>query len=263
MLDREAYLAHIDFVGQPTFSEDSLIALHLAHATHIPFENLDILLGKPINIDLASIEAKLVRARRGGYCFEHNRLFAAVLETLGMKPTYLAARVRYRTERLLPRTHLFLLVEINGMKWIADVGFGTVGLLEPMRLIENYTVNQFGWTYRLVNDSGAWTLQSRDNEQWLNLYTFTLDPQFLPDLEVANYYVSTCPDSRFVLTLVVQRSTTAERCLLRNLEFIIDRGGKQSIESLRDQDHLLEVLAAHFDLHFPKGTRFRIPSLAS
>src|SRR4029434_8767102 len=95
--------------------------------------NLDILLGRPIKLDVESLERKLIDGRRGGYCFEQNLLFSAVLEQLGFKVTRLMARVRYRTTALLPRTHMAVLVDLaDGKKWIADVGFGADGLLLPV-----------------------------------------------------------------------------------------------------------------------------------
>lgn len=110
-LDLQAYLRRIGYQGAVEPTRRVLEALHLAHATHIPFENLDILLGRPIALDLASLQSKLVARRRGGYCFEHNLLFAAVLREFGFEPTLLAARVRFRTTAVLPRTHMLLLVE--------------------------------------------------------------------------------------------------------------------------------------------------------
>ncbi|MHC5544329.1 arylamine N-acetyltransferase family protein, partial [Singulisphaera rosea] len=113
-LDLESYLARIGYAGDLAPTLGVFEDLHLAHVSHIPFENLDILLGRPICLDLESLQAKLVRGKRGGYCFEHNLLFAAVLETLGFPVTRLAARVRYGTLQLLPRTHMLLRVEVDG-----------------------------------------------------------------------------------------------------------------------------------------------------
>ncbi len=156
---------------------------------------------------------------------------------------------------------MFLRVECEGARWIADVGFGTVGLLEPIPLRANEPVEQFGWRYRLVEEPGLWVLQTQQAGQWHDVYAFALEPQIVPDLEVANHYVSTHPDSRFVQTLIAQRSTIAERYLLRNLDLITERPGESVTRTLRDQDELLDVLAEKFDLRFPAGTRFRIPSL--
>src|SRR5688572_327227 len=113
-LDLAAYLARTGLAAVPPATPAGLAELHLAHATHIPFENLDVLLGRPIRLDLDSLQQKLVRDRRGGYCFEQNMLFAAVLEAVGFRVSRLAARVRYRTTRLLPRTHMLLLVDADG-----------------------------------------------------------------------------------------------------------------------------------------------------
>src|SRR4051812_46933180 len=102
-LDLEAYAARLDYHGDFSASVETLRALHFAHATHIPFENLDILLGRPIRLDLDSLIAKLIDGRRGGYCFEHNALFAAVLEAAGFRVRRLAARVRAGASGVRPR----------------------------------------------------------------------------------------------------------------------------------------------------------------
>ncbi|MCE9532403.1 MAG: arylamine N-acetyltransferase [Planctomycetes bacterium] len=260
-LNLVAYLNRIGFEKNLQATPACFEDLHLAHATRIPFENLDILLGRPIRIDLDSIQGKLIQAKRGGYCFEQNLLFATVLESIGLPVTFLAARVRYRVHRVLPRTHVLLLVDVHGSKWIADVGFGTVGLLKPIPLTHGHENSQFGWRYRLIEKSGTWALQSLEREGWMDLYAFTMEPQDLVDLEMANHYVSTFPQSRFVQTLIAQRSTTTERRMLRNLDLIVDRGGETETRTLSDQGELVRVLAEQFDLYFPDATRFRIPAL--
>src|SRR5262249_30740485 len=133
-LDLDAYLTRINQVGPLAPTQQVLERLHLAHTTHIPFENLNVLLGRPIRLDLDSLQAKLVRDRRGGYCFEQNTLFASVLEQIGFRVTRLAARVRLGAHRLLPRTHMLLRVDVDGQPWLADVGFGGAGLLQPILL---------------------------------------------------------------------------------------------------------------------------------
>jgi N-hydroxyarylamine O-acetyltransferase len=274
VLDLEAYRARVGYAGawQPTI--ETLIDLHLAHTTSITFENLDILLGRPIYIDLATVQNKLVASRRGGYCFEQNTLFAEVLKTIGFRVTILSARVRFRSHRVLPRTHILLLVEAEESPWIADVGFGTVGLLQPIPLRADDEFQQFGWSYRLVADNHdssvaqtatgeipLWTLQAKQGNVWESLYSFSMEPQYPADLEMANWYVSTNPDSRFVQTLTAQRSTEDVRYLLRNFVYTEDRANEQTTRELKDWDEVLVVLADKFDLHFPPGTRFRIPSL--
>ncbi len=255
-LDLKAYLRRIGYAGSLKPSHDVLEALHLAHATHIPFENLDILLGRPIRLDLESLHAKLVVGRRGGYCFEQNLLFAAVLQSLGFSVARLAARVRYRTHRVLPRTHMLLLVDVDGLAWIADVGFGLAGLLTPLRFVADEEARQSAWTYRLVQETGDWLLQWRQDGSWTDLYEFSLVPQHQADYEMANHYTSTHPDSRFVHTLTVQRIAPEVRYVLRNRDLTADTGTSTTTRLLADDDEILKVLAETFDLHFPAGTRF-------
>jgi N-hydroxyarylamine O-acetyltransferase len=254
--DLEAYLARIGYDGALTPSAAVLEALHLGHATRIPFENLDVLLRRPIRLELEAIQAKLVAGGRGGYCFEHNLLFAAVLRAAGFPVRQLAARVRYRTERVLPRTHMLLLVHADGSDLIADVGFGGEGLLLPIPLTVGAESRQFAWTYRIVEDTGQWLLQSLRQDVWQDLYAFTREPQLLADYEMANHYTSTHPDSRFVRTLAVQLPGTKVRRVLRNRELIEDRGRDVTSRMLADDDELLDVLARIFGLHVPAGTRF-------
>jgi N-hydroxyarylamine O-acetyltransferase len=260
-IDLDRYLARIGWSGPLRPMADDLAALHLAHATHIPFENLDILLGRPIRLDLPSLQRKLITDCRGGYCFEQNTLFAAVLERIGFNVTMLAARVRFGVQRVLPRTHALLVVEAAGERWLADVGFGTVGPLLPLPLVPGHAMRQFDWTYRLaVETRDRWLLQRQVADGWQDLYAFTFEPQYAIDIEVANWYVSTHPDSRFVQALIVQRSTEKRRFLLRNHDFTIDEGHAATTRTLSGDDELLAILAEQFELRFPAATRFRILS---
>ncbi|HVA48665.1 MAG TPA: arylamine N-acetyltransferase [Pirellulales bacterium] len=256
-LDLDAYFRRIGYTGPRQATPEVLDAVHLAHATSIPFENLDIQLGRPIGIDLASIQAKLVKARRGGYCFEQNTLLAAVLERLGFHVTPLAARVRLGAHRVLPRTHMMLMVDVAGQAWLADVGFGTGGLLEPIRLRPGGVSRQFGWSFRLVEERGVWVLESLREGAWQPLYVFTLEPHYALDFEMANHYVSTHPASRFVQTLAVQRQTPEACYLLRNRELTVIKDGNSDCRQIVDAEALLAVLAETFGLEFPPGTRFR------
>jgi N-hydroxyarylamine O-acetyltransferase len=254
-LDLEAYFARIGYPAERTPSLAVLQQVHLAHASHIPFENLDILLGLPIRLDLASLQAKLVLGQRGGYCFEQNLLFAAVLEQLGFAVTRLAARVRMGHQELLPRTHMLLKVDIEDGAWLADVGFGGEGILNPVPF-SGETVEQFDWSYRVVKAHEQRVLQSLHDGRWLDLYAFTLEPQFPVDYEVANYYVSTHPGSIFVRSLTAQLPTPQARYILRNREFITERRGERVIRTLQSEEERLTVLAETMTLHFPQGTRF-------
>jgi N-hydroxyarylamine O-acetyltransferase len=256
-LDLDAYQARIGYSGARAPTPEVLAELHLAHATHIPFENLDIQLGRPIRLDLESLQAKLVRDGRGGYCFEQNTLFAAVLETLGFPVTRLAARVRLVPGRIAPRSHMLLKVDVAGEAWLADVGFGGQGLLQPLPLVANRLSNQHAWSYRLVEEAGLWILQTLYAGEWQDQYAFTLEPQYPVDFEVANHFTATHPSSPFVQTLTVQLPTPAARYILRNREFTVQRGDEVSSSTVGSDEDLLRLLAETFGLHFPRGTRFR------
>lgn len=260
MLDLAAYLERIGYHGECEPTLPALTALHLAHATHIPFENLDILLGRPVRLDLDSIQAKLVHGRRGGYCFEQNTLFAAVLEQLGFTVTRLAARVRFGAQRVLPRTHMMLRVDVAGAALLCDVGFGRAGLLGPVPLAVGAVTRQYAWSYRVVQEPGCWVQQWLQGDAWLDVYAFTLEPEHPIDFEMANHYVSTHPASRFVQTLSVMLPTPAARYSLINRELMIDRGGQMQTRTLADDAEVLDVLAETFKLAFPAGTRFAIPN---
>jgi N-hydroxyarylamine O-acetyltransferase len=261
-LDLEAYLGRIGYSGRLQPDHAVLEALHLAHATHIPFENLDILLERPIRLDVASLQAKLVTGGRGGYCFEHNLLFSAVLQRLGFSVRQLAARVIYRSRRQYPRTHMLLLVDAGGATWLADVGFGGESLLLPVPFGGGREARQFAWTYRVTEVAGEWMLQSLRSGSWTDLYSFTLDPQLAVDFEPANHYMSTHPDSRFVRTLTAQLPTPAVRYVLRNRELVLDDGRDLGRRVLADDDEVLAVLAETFGLRFPAGTRFGYREIA-
>ncbi len=255
-VDLQAYAARVAFMGEFTPTLATLRDLHLAHATHIPFENLDILLGRPIRLDLESLSAKLVEARRGGYCFEQNALFAAVLEAVRFRVTRLAARVRMGATEVRPRSHMLLLVDVEGERWLADVGFGGEGLLMPVRLDSSESNRHFGWQYRVILEGGLHVLQSLRPEGWLDLYSFTLEEQHAVDYEVSNHFTSTFPASPFVNKLVVQRPGKDLRLTLINRQLTEQRPDGVSETTLADDDAVLETLTERFGLRFPAGTRF-------
>ncbi len=262
-LDLGAYLSRIGFSGERAPALALLKELHLAHRTRVTFENLDIFLGRPIRIDLESLQAKIVHGKRGGYCYEQNTLFAAVLEQLGFQVTRLAARVRRGATRLLPRTHMLLKVDVEGEPWLADVGFGGDGPLLSVPLQDEQVSIQYDWRYRVIQEGYLSVLQSSLDGNWTDLYTFTLEPQFDVDFEMANYYVSTNPSSRFVQTLTAQLATPEARYMLRNRELIVLRGNTENVRTIEQDEELLHVLADTFHLEFPPGTQFRSPVAGS
>lgn len=253
-LDVSAYFERIGYSGDTIPGIETLRRLHLAHATNIPFENIDPLLGRPVPMDLASIQAKLITARRGGYCFEQNTLFAAVLEYLGFSVLRLSARVHVGTDRILPRTHKLLKVESGGKSWICDVGFGSWGLLEPIELQADQDAHQGDWILRLVRRGEAYLLQCPQCPLGPDLYSFTLEPQLTVDFEPVNHYCSTYPKSRFVLTLTAQMAGLKERVLLRNHECIVSRAHGTTNRFVSTEAELREILSERFHIVLPDDT---------
>jgi N-hydroxyarylamine O-acetyltransferase len=204
LLDLDTYLARIGVEGALPPTSETLRTLIRAHALAIPFENLEIVLGRPVPLELEQLQAKMVRSARGGYCYEHVTLFAAVLERLGFGVTGLSARVRMGTGLLRPATHALLLVAAADGRWICDVGFG-YGLLEPLAFADGAETTREKWIFRLARGGeGEWLLYAREPAGLLDLHSFTLDPRYGVDYVVLNHYVSTHPRSPFVGRLMAQ-----------------------------------------------------------
>jgi N-hydroxyarylamine O-acetyltransferase len=197
--DLEGYLARLGIDATASLAE-----VHRAHATTIPFENFESFEGRPVRLDVASLEDKLVARRRGGYCFEHNLLLAAALESLGAEVAPLLARVRMGPEGVpRPLDHLALRVVADHSTWLCDVGFGGGTLLEPLRFEAGAEADQRGWRYRLEEVGHELVLQVFQDGGWSDAYGFVPEPVPLVDVEVANWYTSTHPTSLFVTGLVL------------------------------------------------------------
>jgi N-hydroxyarylamine O-acetyltransferase len=258
--DLPAYLKRVGLDVGPPPGVETLTALHEAHLGTIPFENLDILLGRPIDLGLPALQAKLVTQHRGGYCFEQNTLFRTALESLGYAVTALAARVRAGSSVLRPRTHMLLRIDLDAGPYLADVGFGADGFVHPLRL-ENGVEGWCGSTgHRLQEEEGLWVLQGNLAGEWMDLYAFTLEPHFPVDFEMANHFTSTYPRSPFVQTLTAQRSWPDGGVILRDRILTLREGSTSRTLWVQDPEHLLEMLAQHFGLSFPAGTRFSRPA---
>lgn len=219
------YLKTIGETAPAGATADTLRRLHLAHRETFLFENLTIQKGGGISLQLADLERKFLDEGCGGYCFEHNTLFAAALRDLGFDVTTLLARVRVGPPERWVRTHMVLRVGIDGTPWLADVGFGGFGLLEPMPLADGVRSDQGGATYALRREAEAWVLSMTDRASTIDLFEFTEDPQTAADIEVANHYTATHPDSRFRRILTIQRGRRDERMLLRGDTLVRFRDG--------------------------------------
>jgi N-hydroxyarylamine O-acetyltransferase len=204
MLDFAAYLERI---GLSADERPTLQAIHRAHATSIPFENLDPHRGIPVSLMQEDLERKLVRERRGGYCFEQNLLLASALEYLGLTVEPMLARVRRGAPpgTVRPRSHLALRVtDEDGRVWHADVGLGLGTLLDPIPFGADRTAEheQSGWTFRVLAEASELVLQTLADGSWSDVYVFSPQPVPQIDIEMSNWWTSTHPQSPFVFGLI-------------------------------------------------------------
>ncbi|MBC7977656.1 MAG: arylamine N-acetyltransferase, partial [Myxococcales bacterium] len=207
MIDLDSYFARIGYAGPRTPTLDTLNAILHAHVATIPFENLDVLLGRRIDLDPAALQQKLVHDRRGGYCFEQNALLLAVLETLGFAARPLSARVRYQRPRdFTPaRTHLFVRVELE-TSWLVDAGVGAMSLTSALRLDTEALQTTPHEPRRLLREDGRIFHQVQLAGEWHDVCEFTLEEMPPIDREVASWYTSAHPGSHFKNRLLVARA---------------------------------------------------------
>jgi N-hydroxyarylamine O-acetyltransferase len=264
--DLDAYLARTGYTGPREPTLPVLHALTSAHSRSIPFENLDVLLARRIDLEPDALVDKLVRARRGGYCFEQNGLFLAVLTTIGFDVTPLSARVRLDrpADFIPPRTHLFLRVEVDGRPWLTDVGIGAQSLTAAIRFepdVEQPTPHE---PRRIVRAGERWIHQVRLGAEWADVYEFTGEAMPFIDRQVGNWFTSTHPDSGFKRRFMVARADhDGRRITLTDTELKIrERDGHAAVHPIGTPEDLLTTLAERFDLHFAPGTRFPLAAAA-
>ena len=258
-MELEPYLRRIEFSGPLAPNLETLQQLHLHHATHIPFENLDIQLGKPILLDIDHLQRKLIDQHRGGYCFEQNHLLQAVLREIGYKVIACDARVSIGPDAWTARTHMLLVISLPEGDFLCDVGFGGDGLLLPVR-IDGEPHEQFLWTYRVSIAGNQRLLQLKSKEGWIDLYEFDSSGCLPIDFEIGNWYTSTHPNSGFVKTLTAQLPLPDARHILRNRVYTVDRFHSQETQELQSKAELLDLLENVFRLSFPASTQFRNPA---
>ncbi len=212
----------------------TLSAIHAAHVDAIPFEGFDPLLRRPVNLDLASVQDKLVDSRRGGYCFEQNVLFKAALEAIGFKITGLTGRVRWMSAPdgpLGPREHMLLKVDLPEGPYLADVGFGACVLDAPLQLKTGIEQRTPMGTFVLGETDGHFSLSAKQPDGFRTMYLFNLEPQIHADYGLGNWYTSTSSQVPFFSMLVMERVTSGKRYKLINRRFAIEaRDGQVTSE---------------------------------
>jgi arylamine N-acetyltransferase len=254
-LDLAGYFERIAYHGAADPTLDVLQALVTAHTQVIPFENLDPLVGVPVD-DLSpeALTDKLVRRRRGGYCYEHNGLMGYVLEELGFGVRRFGARVVWTVPEGAPvpsMTHTLLGVTLPGgmQLYLVDVGFGGQTATSPL-LLETGTVQQTTLEpYRLQNRRDGLVLQALIRGEWQSLYEFATRTAPPIDLKVASWYVSTHPSSHFVTSLMVSLVTAEGRCNLSGRNLAIHRGGATEKIRLEDASAVVDALIERFGIN--------------
>ncbi len=253
-LDVDAYFRRIGYAGGRAPSLETLRAIHLRHAEAIAFENLDPLMRRTPRLDLVSLQEKLVRDGRGGWCFEQNLLFSHMLRALGFRVRCLSARVLWNQpeDAITARSHMLMRVDLDAGPFVADVGFGAQTLTGPLRLepdIEQATPHE---PFRLVRAGDGFRMQSKIDGAWKSLYRFDQQEQFQPDYEVSNYYLSTFPGSHFLHSLMVGRTDADRRYALRNNQFSVHHlNGTMERRSLTSAAELRRVLEGPFGIRLP------------
>ena len=243
----DKYLARIGFNGPIGPDLATLSTIHAAHVDAIPFEGFDPLLRRPVNLDIGSIQEKLVDSRRGGYCFEQNLLFKSALDAIGFRVTGLAARVRWTSppdSPLGPRAHMLLKVDLPEGPYLADVGFGACVLDLPLQFKTDVEQRTAMGTYRLSEAHGLSSLSAKQPDGWRNMYVFNLEPQIQSDYELGNWYTSTSPLVPFINMLIVERVGSHKRYKLINRRFVIEtRDGQVAVERVvSSAEELRQVL---------------------
>jgi len=262
-----AYLARLGLDAAPAPDAQGLAKLQAAQRRSIAFENLDVRLGRPILIDGDSVFEKLVTRRRGGYCFEQNRLFADMLGAIGLPARPLLARVVLGAPagEIMPRTHVLLLLEIDGQPWVADAGFGG-SFVPPLPLRDGAeAATPDGASHRLRRIGqpgdlgGEWLLEragppastdgrSADSEDWQPQYAFHLNPVAPVDLEQCNHWTSTRPASRFTTLHIVSIVLPDGFAALTERSLSVARGSVRESRDMTSPEEYRATLADLFDL---------------
>lgn len=248
MVDVPAYLARIAYFGSTECGPATLRAIHRAHLFTVPFENLDIFLGRTIVTDEARILNKIVGLRRGGFCYELNGAFAALLRALGFKVTLLSARAARSNGGEGPEfDHLALRVDLDE-PWLADVGFGE-SFLEPLRIEPGIEQSDPEGMFRLVETDGRVRIEKAENKAlWKPQYSFSRQPHRLEDFAGMCHYHQTSPESHFTQNRICSRATPDGRITLSGMKLIVTRNGAREERVLMSEDELTSLLREQFGI---------------
>lgn len=262
LLDLDGYFTRIRWGGAIRPNLETLTGLLDAHMSHIPFENLDVLLRRPVRLDLEHLQNKLVHARRGGYCFEHATLFGAVLDRLGFQQLRHAARVVLANPRTAsPRTHMFLTVTLAEGTFVVDPGFGAHAPGFPVPVVEESDLPADKGTHRLLRDGGQWILQMQKGDATVDCWISTLEPENPVDFEMGNHYTATHASSPFVNRILMHARTADGRVSVVNRDMTVWQASQSRTRELADRAAVRAALVEYFGFDLPEVESLRVPSI--
>lgn len=244
------YFERVGLDSCPSPDKEGLFRVHAAQVFSVPFENIDIHLGRPISLIPEDLNAKILDRKRGGYCFELNGILCLALTAIGFTVRPQMARVLYGRTDPGSRSHEVLIVRISEEKWLADAGFGGPGLRAPIPIIPNKICEQYGERFRLRQDARlGMVLQKESHNSFLDLYSFDENELTLEyDIEMGNHYTSTSPTSVFRLRRMCSLPQPWGRTTLAGMELTIHREGQSTRLSLPPGPEYMAALTRHFGL---------------
>jgi len=248
-LDVKAYLERINYYGSLAPTAETLRELQVAHLLAVPFENLSIHYKQPIVLEDDALFTKIVEHRRGGFCYEANGLFAALLRGLGFDVAMLSAGVANAEGGFGPNfDHMTLMVTLE-QRWLVDVGFGD-SFREPLLLDERDEQVQGRHAYQFVPDRAHLVLMQRDDgDEWKAQYRFTLQPYEYADYAEMCRYHQTSPQSHFTRARICSRATEQGRVTLSEMRFITtSKNGERQERTLTSQEEYVVMLREHFGI---------------
>ena len=249
-MDIASYLDRINYHGPLAPTAETLRELQVAHLLTVPFENLSIHTKEPIVLDDNALFEKIVRRRRGGFCYEANGLFAALLRALGFDVKMLSAGAADAEGGYGPDfDHMALMVTLND-RWLVDVGFGD-SFREPLLIDKRGAQRQGERAYRIDSDGKHLILMQRDDRadgEWRAQYRFTLRPYEYSDYEEMCRYHQTSPQSHFTRGRICSRATPDGRVTLSEMRLIITRNGKRQERALTDEEEYAATLRVRFGI---------------
>jgi N-hydroxyarylamine O-acetyltransferase len=251
VVDLRAYCARVGYGGPLEPTMETLRALQARHLDTIPFEAIDVLLDRGVDIAPAAVDAKLIAARRGGYCYEQNSLFRRVLTTIGFEVDPLVASVRWGSAPGVPpppRTHMALRVWIDGAPWLVDVGFGAAVPSAPLRIDTREVQSTGDGRYRITPLGAGFVVQIDAGRGWLPLYDFAAEPLLESQYELFNWFTATHPSSRFRQQLIVARTTPEARYALLDARLTVRPHAGETERRRLAVDEIEQVLETVFGL---------------